>query len=174
MNDINKMQKYVISRQKELEELLEKDIQDLLERIAQDTVKKIKVFIRQYWYNKYTPQNYKRTNSLYNSVTYVIEGKHIYIYFDLSAADRHPGNSEEWGSYTNFQGDPSFKEEIFWENMVEYIDTGKFPGGTGSVNNPRLGHGIDFIAKTERWLDKYLKDKVDKEIKIFVEHNKVF
>ena len=145
----------------------------LIEQIAQDTVKKIKVFIRQYWYNRYTPENYERTYALYNSVKYFIYGKEIHIYFDLDSIQRHAGNAEEWGSYTNFQGKPSFGGD-FWESMVEYIDTGEFPNGTGSPTNPRLGKGINFIEKTERWLNKYLKDKVDKEISVFISKNKIF
>ena len=172
MNDLNQLKGYVISRKNRMIKLLEKDLQNILETIAQDTVKKIKVFIRQYWYNRYTPKNYERTESLYNSVRYSIIGKSIYIYFDLDSAKRKEGNRDEWGSYTNFQDDPSFTGD-FWESMIEYIDTGRFIGGYGSLNNPRLGDGINFIDKTERWLNKYLKNKVDKEIKVFLKNRQI-
>ena len=173
MPDNKKFNKYMISRQKEMEKLLTKDISDIVEQVARDTVKKIKVFIRQYWYNKYTPQNYERTDSLYNSVKYEVDGTDIYIYFDLDSAKRKEGDSESWGSYTDFKDNPSFEGD-FWMNMIEYIDTGYFPVGIGSLTNPRLGHGINFIEKTENWLNKYLRNKVNREIEIFIGRKQVF
>lgn len=56
--------------------------------------------------------------------------------------------------------------------MVTFIDTGRFPSGRmGSSHNPRAGHGIHFMEKTITWLDKYLHDEVDKEIRIFLGQN---
>lgn len=166
---IDSAYRYTISQQKKREKLLKKEMSRILEKVAQDTVRKIQVFIRQYWYNRYAPQNYTRTYTLQHSVYYSIDGNDIHIRFDFSEGKQwsKPG---EWKPY-DFEAE-YFNDEGFWADMITFIDTGRFPSGRmGSSHNPRAGHGIHFMEKTITWLDKYLHDEVDKEIRIFLGQN---
>ena len=174
-NGIEGLYRDMISQQKKLAKLLEKDLMIILAKIAEDTIHKIQVFLNQYWYNRYTPLQYERTYSLIKTLKYKIDGQDILIYFDLSKAKRRDFESGLWGSYTDFKGDASFIDEDFWNSMIEYIDTGNFSTPGSSPNNPRLGMGgSGFIEKTENWLNKYLKDKVNSEIAIRINSYDVF
>lgn len=172
MDNVEGIYRYTISQKKKLEKLLRKELSVVLEKIAQDTVNKVKVYIKQYWYNRYSPEDYERTYSLYKSVKYEILDDNVIVYFDLNNADRKRFQNGSWGSYTNFKNKPSFTGE-YWINMIQYIDTGFFPSGIGSETNPRVGDGIDFISKTERWLNKHLAEKVDNAISVILAKQKI-
>lgn len=169
---IDKAYRYTISQQKKMEKLLKKDMEKILEKVAQDTVRKIQVYIKQYWYDKYAPQNYTRTYTLQHSVYYSIENGQIDIKFDFTEG-KQPAKKDEWQPY-NFNSS-AFDDEDFWEGMVTFIDTGRFPSGRmGSTHNPRAGHGSRFMERTKKWLDKYLTDRVNKELAIFLGRNDLF
>lgn len=143
-----------------MEALLKKEIDVILKKIGEDTVNKLKVYVRQYWYNRYTPKDYERTYSFLESISYRIERNTVEIYFDEEKFD-HIFVNDGWGVHVGFDGDD------FGSGLIEFIENGTFDSGNkGSLTNPRVGDHSGAIEKTKKWLDKYVKDEVKKQLQI--------
>lgn len=179
-DDIQKIYKYTISQTKKMEKLLKKDVKEIYKKAAEDIINKLKVFYNQYWANRYSPEDYERTHTFVKSIKYENSSDtDIYIYFDQNELKRIK-NVGGWGSYTNFQGDPSFTtEETFFNSFVEYIETGYFgsnqTGGhiTGNWTNPRIGDGSYFIERTLKWLNRYMQYEVERKIGLKIDNLKL-
>lgn len=154
-----KQYKYAISRAKEFDKLLKKSASEIMDRIGQDTVNKLKVYIRLYWYDRYSPTDYDRTYSLLNSVSYKVEGNTVKIYIDENKLIH--ATQSGWNQHMSFDG------EDFSAGLIEFIENGRFDSGkTGTKTNPRIGKGSKAIEKTLRWLNKYINQEVKRQLSI--------
>lgn len=152
--------KYDISRTKKMQKLLEKDINTILHTIGKDMVQKLQMYTARYWYNNYTPADYRRTYTFLNSISYTVDGSGVYLYYDFNELKRLE-NADNWNSHMGFDG------EDFSKGLIEFIETGRFSSGKrGSNNNPRYGkRGSYAIEKTIRWLNKYINDDIRYKLK---------
>lgn len=158
---------YRITNAEQLNKLMELPLASLLEEVGKDTVKKLKVFTKQYWYDKYLPEDYKRTYSFLESASYEITGRggsmKLAVYFDLNKLI-YKVDENGWGAHVGFDG------EDFTEGMIRFIEDGKFysSGRIGSPCNPRAGKkGAGMIEKTSKWLERYLDTEIKKKIKFY-------
>jgi hypothetical protein len=151
--------RYTISQSKKIQKLLDKSIMEILHKVGQDTVNKLKVYVNQYWYSRYSPEDYQRTYSFLESVSYEVKKNVVTIKFDTEKFAHATTNG--WGQHRGFDGDD------FNEGLIEFIETGSFSSGkTGSLSNPRIGsNGSRAIEKTRTWLNKHLSDEVKKQVK---------
>lgn len=169
--------RYTISQTKKMEELMKKTLDEVLDQVGQDTVQKLRVYIKQYWYDRYVPEDYERTESLVDCISYKKENGKVMIYFDESKVEHKDNGPGEWGSYTSFghydnggtwvAGEDMMLSDDFHSGLIEFIENGKFNSGKrGSLNNPRhdMG-GSHAVDKTKEWLRKYLNNEVQKRFK---------
>lgn len=151
--------KYAISKTKGIDKLLKKKVSEILEITARDVVAKIKEYIQRYWYDVYTPQDYERTNSLLRSVKADIGRSKIEIYIDETEFEYALRNSL-WNQHISFDG------EDFGEGLIQFIDQGKYDSGkVGSLKNPKVGKGSNFIKKINIWLKTYVDNEISKRVK---------
>lgn len=169
--ELNKLDKYIITRANELTKLLKKRSPEILNQVGKDSVHRAKVLINQYWYGGYSPKDYQRTYSLRDSIKYKIEGNSVRVYLDLSDAERSDFGTHKWGSYTDFKNESSFDTESGSGAFLNYIDNGWF-GSTskfGSKRNPRAKKGgIDISSKMDSWLARYIEPTVRKRMRVFL------
>lgn len=160
---------YAISQSKRLEKLLNQSIEKILKKLGEDTVHKVKVFIKQYWYDRYSPLEYERleeNGGLLGAVSYTIEDNSVRIHIDESklihaSAHLDKYNQGFWGQHRGFDG------KDFGEGLIEFVENGRFDSGrVGSTGNPRIGHGSGAIQKTINWLNKYLDGEVKRMIEL--------
>ena len=141
-----------------MEKLLNRSITDILQKIGEDTVNKVRVYIRMYWYNRYSPEDYERTQSLLEAVSYQIKNNTVVIYIDEEKLE-HGTPFKKWGQHVGFDGSD------FGAGLMEFIENGVFDSGkTGSPNNPRIGNGSEAIRRTTEWLNKYINDEVKRRL----------
>lgn len=151
--------KYHITTVKEVEKMLRKNIEGVLKDIGEDTCEKLRVYTKQYWYDRYTPEDYERTYSLLNSISYEIDGMHVHIYYDFDSWEFSKDRADAWGQHVGFD------YQDFTEGLIEFVENGKFYSGRlGSHSNPRIGDKSLAIEKTQRWLDKYLNQQIRKRL----------
>lgn len=158
--------KYTISRTKELDNLLKKSIREIMDRVGQDTVNKLKVYIKLYWYDRYSPKDYDRTYNLLNSVSYRVKEDSVEIYIDEDKLVH--AVQAGWNQHMSFDG------EDFSAGLIEFIENGKFSSGkTGAKSNPKVGKGSKAIERTTIWLNKYINQEIKKQLSIVLK-TKVF
>lgn len=155
--------RYTISQIKKSTKLLNKNIDEICRKVGEDTVNKLKTYIKLYWYDRYSPEDYERTYSLKNAVSYEIENQSVYIYIDTDAFVRHKPDIG-WGQHVGFDG------RDFSEGLVEFVEYGRFLSGkSGSRTNPRIGDGSGAIEKTMNWLNKKVNTEIMNKINIAID-----
>lgn len=133
-----------------------------LVKVAEDTIKKVRSYIINEWYNKYTPEDYKRTLGLSDSLRYTIKNKKIHIYFDRRYfPTRKVNNGIGWQPHRDFDGN------LFIDGLIDFINDG---GNGGIHTNPRRNDGgIDFLSEAENIINDYADRLAKKQIKIVVD-----
>lgn len=117
----------------------------------------MKEYIRLYWYEKYTPEDYQRTYSLLRSIKYKIVENSVQIYMDSNALEYHLTTG--WGQHVGFDG------SNFGNGLLEFIENGVYNSGkTGSMANPRIGDGSNFFSRTVDYVNQYAKANVLKKL----------
>lgn len=155
--------RYTISQIKKNAKLLNKDIDTICKKVGEDTVNKLKTYIKLYWYDRYSPEDYERTYSLRNAVSYKIIDQSVYIYIDTNAFIYHKSDNG-WGQHIGFDG------KDFSEGLMDFVEYGRFTSGkSGSLTNPRIGDGSGAIEKTMNWLNKKVNTEILKKINIAID-----
>lgn len=155
--------RYSISQARESERLLKKGIKDICKKVGEDTVHKLQTYIKLYWYDRYSPEDYKRTGDFVDAVGYEIQNEtSVVIYIDFTKI-RHRAEYDNWGQHVGFDGND------FTEGLVEFIEDGRFSSGKrGSPNNPRFGKGSKAIEKTMNWLNKKVNSEIMRQVNVLI------
>lgn len=142
-------------------------INKALHKLGKETRDKIREYITNGWYSTYTPRSYHRTHDLWESVTYVVSGHTVRVYFDMrKLRGKMVNGGKGWQPHRNFSipnGHGGYTAGVdFTTGLVSWIEDGG--KGGGSPKNPRAGHnGVHMIKQTQEWLNGYL-DKETKKI----------
>lgn len=145
---------------KKFNKILKKTINEISKVVAQDTIIKMKSFLYQYWYKKYSISNYyERTFSLPDSLKYEIDNGQIFIYADYDDKDFiYDFRETGFGSHTNFSGE-KLKDEF-----IDYMENG-FTVGFVNWTQPSIKfEGSHFIERTQNWLNAYLPKEVQQKL----------
>ena len=145
-----------------LEKMLDKEVREELINVGEETVNKLKQFLDKYWYDTYSPTDYKRTYSLRNSIRYTIKKNKVLVYFD-----RRYFSTKTYNDGNGWQPHRGFDDNIFIKGLIDFLDDGT--GGGGISTNPRKFDGnLDIIGYSEKIINQYLETLVNKKIKIIM------
>ena len=147
---------YRIQKLNQISRTLQNDKKKFLMIILEDGKDKMREYVEQHWYGKYTPKDYERTDEVLNCISADIVGDTVVIYYDESKISSFT-NIDNWGSHIGFNGEP------FEIAFVEY-------GVSGGVStNPRLGDaGANAIRRLKGWLANYITRAVQQSFGVHV------
>lgn len=155
--------KYTISKSKEIDNLLKKKVSEILDIVGEDVVQKLKEYIKKYWYDTYSPECYKRTGNLINSVKYEKSRSYVYIYIDEYELGSAVNFSEPWNTHAGFDA------EVFGAGLMEFIENGRYDSGKiGSKSNPRIGYSAKVIRRLNTWLKRYVDNEIKRRIRMVI------
>lgn len=154
-NFASALNKYVHGKMDRINKKTEEKINKALHKLGAETRDKIREYLTNGWYSTYTPKSYHRTHGVWESVTYVVSGHTVRVYFDMRMLRGKTVNGGRgWQVHRDFEG------VDFTSGLVSWLED----GGVGVPKNPRSGHsGVHMIQQTREWLDKYL-DKETRKI----------
>lgn len=148
---------YAIAKLNEISQQLEADKNKALKLILEEGKKKLREYVTVYWYGKYSPKVYDRTDEFLNCIdARFIGDNEVEIYYDEARINASFGNG--WNHHMSFDFSPFSGDDIL--QMLEFGMNG------GSHSNPRFGdNGAEGLKRLRAYLLTYVKKAVAQSFK---------
>lgn len=141
----------VVSNSIQLKNLINEILKDCLKEIALEAGKELQQYVQKEWYEAHSPEMYKRTYQLLNSITNTDirqkgSGFEIEVGFDKSSIIPNFLGGDLWNEHMSFNGEP------FVSGLIETIEEGNL----SPYSPPYARNGIHMLENTAFWLAQNL------------------